>query len=75
VDGAKPPARVEEFVAVFERDAAAVNASSSARRSGLGEEREVSGGRCHGSGRTSVGQMILGFLFDAIHHRGQLSTY
>ena len=24
---------------------------------------------------TSLGDMLFGFLFDAIHHRGQLSTY
>jgi len=24
---------------------------------------------------TSLGDMLFGFLFDAIHHRGQLSSY
>jgi uncharacterized damage-inducible protein DinB len=24
---------------------------------------------------TSLGDMLFGILFDAIHHRGQLSTY
>jgi len=72
---AKPPARVEEFVAVFERDAAAVNAKLEA----LDEAGWEKKGKFLVGGATvwedSVGQMIWGFLFDAIHHRGQLSTY
>jgi len=71
----KPPARVEEIVAAFERNAAIVNER-------LGKLDEAG---WHGKASFLVDgnvawddtmeNMVWGFLFDAIHHRGQLSTY
>ena len=70
-----PPARVEEIVASFERDAANVNER-------LGRMDEA-GWRKRGQflmggsvvWEDAVGPMVWGFLFDSIHHRGQLTTY
>jgi uncharacterized damage-inducible protein DinB len=70
-----PPARVEEIVASFERDAANVNER-------LGRMDEA-GWRKKGQflmggsvvWEDAVGPMVWGFLFDSIHHRGQLTTY
>jgi uncharacterized damage-inducible protein DinB len=67
--------RVEESVAAFERDVVAVNK----RLEGLddaGWQRkgrlQVAGG---GAWEDTIREMVWGFLFDAVHHRGQLSTY
>ena len=38
------------------------------------EEGPLPHGR-QGRVETSLGDMLWGFLFDGIHHRGQLSTY
>jgi len=71
----KPPASVEEIVAVFERSAAAVNeklqkldevAWQKQARFLMGEG---------GAWEDTIEQFVWGFLFDAIHHRGQLTTY
>jgi len=71
----KPPARVDEIVAAFERNAAAVDARL-ARLDEAGWEKK---GRFLMEGapawEDTVGQFVWGFLFDAVHHRGQLSTY
>lgn len=70
-----PPARVEETVAAFEKNAAAVNE----RLAKLDEAGWHKQGRLVMDGmppwETSIGEFVWGFLFDAIHHRGQLSTY
>ena len=70
-----PPARVEDIVAVYEKNAAAVNQ----RLDGLDEAGWEKKGRfLMGEGAAwedSIGEFVWGFLFDAIHHRGQLSTY
>ena len=70
------PARsVEEIVAAFERNAAAVD-ERLARLDDAGWEKK---GRFLMEGspawEDTVGQFLWGFLFDAVHHRGQLSTY
>jgi uncharacterized damage-inducible protein DinB len=70
-----PPARVGDIVAAFERDAAAVNAQLE-KVDAAGWEKQAKfmvGGAA--VWEDTVGQMVWGFLFDAIHHRGQLSTY
>jgi uncharacterized damage-inducible protein DinB len=70
-----PPARIDAIVAAFEASAAAVD-----ERLGKLDEagwekkaRFVMGEG--GAWEDSVGQFLWGFLFDAIHHRGQLTTY
>jgi uncharacterized damage-inducible protein DinB len=71
----KPPARVDEIVAAFERDGASVNGKlQKLDEAGWGKPaRFLMGGAA--VWEDTVGQMVWGFLFDAIHHRGQLSTY
>ena len=69
------PARAAEIVAAFERNAAAVDE----RLAKLDEAGWQKTGRfLMGSApawEDTVGQFVWGFLFDAVHHRGQLSTY
>lgn len=71
----KPPARVDETVAAFERNASAVDE----RLGKLDEAGWQRKARFLMDGNAvwedTVGNMVWGFLFDAIHHRGQLSTY
>lgn len=71
----KPPARIEEIVDVFEKSAAAVNERLE-RLNEAGWEKKV---RFLMEGappwEDSLGEFVWGFLFDEIHHRGQLSTY
>jgi uncharacterized damage-inducible protein DinB len=71
----KPVQRVDEVVAAFERDAAAANARLE-KMDAAGWEKK---GRFLMGGKAvwedTIGQMVWGFLFDSIHHRGQLSTY
>jgi uncharacterized damage-inducible protein DinB len=70
-----PPATVAEIVAAYERNAARVDARL--------EKLDAAGWQAPGkflAGGTAVwespvGEMMWGFLFDAIHHRGQLCTY
>ncbi len=71
----KPPARVEEIVALFEKSAAAANQKLDA----LDEADWEKKGRFLMAGapawEDSVAEFAWSFLLDAIHHRGQLSTY
>ena len=70
-----PPARVDEIVAVFERSAAAVDE----RLGRLDEAGWRKKGRFLMDGgaawEDTIAEMVWGFLFDGVHHRGQLSTY
>jgi len=72
---ASPPARVEQIVAAYESNAAAVND----RLARLDEAGWTKNGRFLMEGAPAwegtVQDFIWGFLFDSIHHRGQLSTY
>jgi uncharacterized damage-inducible protein DinB len=70
-----PPTRVGDIVATFERDAAIVNAKLEKLDAAVWEKpaKFLVGGAA--VWEDTVGQMVWGFLFDAIHHRGQLSTY
>jgi uncharacterized damage-inducible protein DinB len=71
----KPPARVDEIVALYEKSATAVNQRLD-RMDEAGWEKK---GKFLMAGappwEDSIGEFVWGFLFDAIHHRGQLSTY
>ena len=71
----KPPASAEEIVATFERNTAAVND----RLGRLDEAGWQKKGRFLMAGsppwEDTIGEFVWGFLFDEVHHRGQLSTY
>jgi uncharacterized damage-inducible protein DinB len=70
-----PPAGVQEIVAAFEKNATAVN-ERLARLDEAGWEKK--GRFLMGEApawEDAIGEFVWGFLFDAIHHRGQLSTY
>ncbi|MFN8093144.1 MAG: DinB family protein [Vicinamibacteria bacterium] len=70
-----PPASVDEIVAAYERHASAVNAKlSSIDEAGWAKKGQfLMGGQV--AWEDSIAEFVWGFLFDAIHHRGQLSTY
>ena len=72
---ARPSPTVTESIAAYER-----NAKDLATRLGTlddarwdGHARFLVDGKV--AWETSLGDMLFGFLFDAIHHRGQLSSY
>jgi len=70
-----PPARMDAIVAAFEKSAAAVDQRLS-KLDAAGWEKKgkmLMGGAS--AWEDTVGGFLWGFLFDAIHHRGQLSTY
>jgi uncharacterized damage-inducible protein DinB len=70
-----PPADIAKIVAAFERDSAEVNKRLEQLKEAAWEKKVrllMEGG---GAWEDSLSQMVWGFLFDAIHHRGQLSTY
>lgn len=71
----KPPAKLAEIVAAYERNSAIVNE----RLAKLDEAGWQKKGQFKMGGQVvwedSVSEMVWGMLFDAIHHRGQLSTY
>jgi len=71
----KPPASAEQMTTAYERHAAAVDE----RLGRLNEAGWEKKGRFLMAGappwEDTIGQFVWGFLFDAIHHRGQLSTY
>ena len=71
----KPTAGLDAIVATYEKNAAVVNQ----RLATLDEAGWEKKGRfLMGEGpawEDSIGGFVWGFLFDAIHHRGQLSTY
>jgi uncharacterized damage-inducible protein DinB len=70
-----PSGSIDEIVAKYERVSAQVNA----RMEKLSEDQwENKVKFLMGEGQVwedSLSNMVWGFLFDAIHHRGQLSTY
>ena len=70
-----PPASLDEIVAHFERSASAVDE----RLARLDDAAWQKQGRFMVGGTVAwedtVAQLVWGFLFDAVHHRGQLSTY
>lgn len=71
----KPPASAAEIVSAYEKGSAAVN-ERLAKLDAAGWQRKarfLMGGTPVWEDTTAA--MVWGFLFDAIHHRGQLSTY
>ena len=72
---ARPAPTVPESIAAYEKNAAEFEA----RVATLDDTRWDSKARFLVDGNvaweTSLGDMLFGFLFDAIHHRGQLSSY
>ena len=72
---ARPAPGVAESVAAYERNADDLEK----RLATLDDARWDSKARFLVDGNvaweTSMGDMLFGFLFDAIHHRGQLSSY
>ncbi len=71
----KPPARLADIVSAFERNAAAVD-ERLARLDDAGWEKK--GRFLMGDSpawEDTIGQFVWGFLFDSVHHRGQLTTY
>ncbi len=70
-----PPERIAASVESFERSSGEVNARLELLDEAAWEKkvRFLMGGS--GVWEDSLSQMVWGFLFDAIHHRGQLSTY
>lgn len=71
----RPTPSISESVAVYER-----NAENLERRlASLDDAKWDNKARFLVDGKvaweSSLGDMLFGFLFDAIHHRGQLSTY
>lgn len=70
-----PPTKLDEIVATYERSAAAVDERLS-RLDDAGWEKKGSFVMVGSPAwEDTIGQMLWGFLFDAVHHRGQLSTY
>jgi uncharacterized damage-inducible protein DinB len=72
---ARPAPAVTESVAAYERNAADLE-----KRLAMVDDAKWDGkARLLADGNvaweTSLGDMLFGFLFDAIHHRGQLSSY
>jgi len=71
----KTPADVKEIVAAYERNATGVNEKLNA----LDEAAWQKKGRFlmgeGGAWEDTIEQFVWGFLFDAIHHRGQITTY
>jgi uncharacterized damage-inducible protein DinB len=71
----KPPERVEDIASAYERNAAGVN-----ERLGKLDEAgwQKKGKFLMGEGgawEDTIEQFVWGFLFDSIHHRGQLTAY
>lgn len=69
-----PSEPLAAIVAAYERDSAAVNARLE-KLDAASWDKKVRFEMTGGSWEDSLSQMVWGFLFDAIHHRGQLSTY
>lgn len=71
----KPPSTVAEIVEAYERNANAVNERLE-KLDDAGWEKKAKflmGGET--AWETTIDGFVWGFLFDAVHHRGQLSTY
>jgi len=69
-----PSGRLQQIVAEFESNSEKVN-SRLERLDAAAWEKKVRFVMEQGSWEDTLSQMVWGFLFDAIHHRGQLSTY
>ena len=69
------PSSTDEIVAEWDKHTAALHS----RLKTLDAEKSAKSANFNVGGQTafseSVGSMLWGFLFDMVHHRGQLSTY
>jgi uncharacterized damage-inducible protein DinB len=73
---AKPPAQVADIVAAYERSAAAVNKKlKELDEDGWKKKARFLMGEGVPPWEDTIENFVWGFLFDAIHHRGQISTY
>ena len=70
-----PPADFEESIAEYERQAQALETKVATLDDAAwdGKAHFLVNGAV--AWETTLGDMLWGFLFDAIHHRGQLSSY
>lgn len=71
----KPPAEVAESVAAFERDSARVNYDLTCLDESAWQKKVKFVMGPGAVWEETLENMVWGFLFDAVHHRGQLSTY
>ncbi len=71
----RPALTVAESVATYEKNAAELESRLAKLDDGAWDRKARL--LVHGKvvWETSLGDMLFGLLFDAIHHRGQLSTY
>jgi uncharacterized damage-inducible protein DinB len=71
----KATANLGDAVALFEKNAGAVEKGLEGMNDAAWEKKAqfLMGGNV--AWEAPLGDMLFGFLFDAIHHRGQLSTY
>ena len=71
-----PPATVAEIVTVYEKNAQAVTEAIS-RMDEAAWQKKASFFMAAGAPpwESELSEFLWGFLFDAVHHRGQLSTY
>lgn len=72
---ARPSPAVPESIAAYERNAAELERRLATLDDAAWDRqaRFLANGQV--AWETSLGDMLFGFLFDAIHHRGQLSSY
>ena len=69
------PATLADSVAAYEKNAAALKKRLAKVDDAAWEKKAAFLMDGKVAWETSLGDMLWGFLFDAIHHRGQLSTY
>ena len=71
----KPPARLEEALTAYEKNAAAFETRLAKVSDAAWEKKAqfLMDGKV--AWEAPLSDMMWGFLFDAIHHRGQLSSY
>ncbi len=71
----KPGPAMSEIVATYERNATTLQS----KLAGVDDAKWDGKARLKMNGKVlweaSLGDMLFGFLFDAVHHRGQLSSY
>jgi uncharacterized damage-inducible protein DinB len=71
----RPAPALRESIAAFEKNAAELQSRLAAMDDAAWERKVklIADGKV--MWETTLGDMLFGFLFDAIHHRGQLSSY
>lgn len=70
-----PTSSVSESIAAFEKNAAALEGRLAKLDDAAWERKAQFAVDGNVAWEAPLGDMLFGFLFDAIHHRGQLSTY